>query len=261
MFLSSDSKILLWKRIAWAAIVVVALVFIGIFWLDIPLYKLMRHLDGLAWGVVERATDVKVWLVLSFAICAIFSGTVIFKKIFDKNDDKSNNKNASVSSQNKFVQILNGFAEKTGASAIIFTNDFKNKKWFEKIASASFAVFVSVAASGAIVWVLKGVIGRARPIIFDFWGRTGFAHWTFGNDYYDSMPSGHATANFAGLVILGMLFPKIKPWTWTLAIIIALSRVAHGAHFPSDILFGAFVGMLVADIVVYVTNKGIRHRA
>ena len=66
---------------------------------------------------------------------------------------------------------------------------------------------------------------------------------------FNSMPSGHATATFAGLVMLGLLAPKIKWATWTLAIVVGASRVAYGAHWPTDVLLGAFIGMVVADLV------------
>ena len=66
---------------------------------------------------------------------------------------------------------------------------------------------------------------------------------------FNSMPSGHTTICFAGLVMVGMLAPKYKALTWTLAIVIGLSRVAIGAHWPSDVILGAFIGMAIADIV------------
>ena len=102
--------------------------------------------------------------------------------------------------------------------------------------------------TGIVVKILKIMIGRARPVFFEALGMTGFFSPSF--DWaFNSMPSGHTAVSFAGLVMIGMLAPKYKPVTWTLAIVIALSRVAIGAHWPSDVIFGAFLGMVVADIV------------
>ena len=99
-----------------------------------------------------------------------------------------------------------------------------------------------------IVKVLKVFIGRERPILYEALGLTGFypPSWDWA---FNSMPSGHTAVSFAGLVMIGMLAPKYKPLTWTLAIVIGLSRVAIGAHWPSDVILGAFIGMVVADIV------------
>ena len=57
--------------------------------------------------------------------------------------------------------------------------------------------------------------------------------------------------------MLGLLAPKIKWFTWTLAIVIGLSRICVGAHWPSDVIFGAFIGMLAADVVKsWLKNRG-----
>ena len=61
--------------------------------------------------------------------------------------------------------------------------------------------------------------------------------------------NGHTFASFAGLVMLGLLAPKIKWFTWSLAILIGASRVFYGAHGPTDVILGAFIGMVAADLV------------
>jgi membrane-associated phospholipid phosphatase len=126
---------------------------------------------------------------------------------------------------------------------------------FEKTkASNAFLIFYSVLSAGVLVKVLKIFIGRARPIFFEALDMVGFylpsLDWAF-----NSMPSGHTTVTFAGLVMIGMLAPKYKVLTWTLAILVGFSRVAVGAHWPSDVLLGAFIGMVVADIIKWQLLK------
>ena len=81
-----------------------------------------------------------------------------------------------------------------------------------------------------------------------------FVPWDYEKVVH-SMPSGHTAVSFAALVMIGMLFPRIKWATWTLAVIIGVSRIYVGAHWPSDVIFGAFVGMICADIVKSVLKK------
>jgi undecaprenyl-diphosphatase len=75
---------------------------------------------------------------------------------------------------------------------------------------------------------------------------------------FNSMPSGHAAASFAGLVMIGLLFPKIKWVSWTIAIIAGISRIAIGDHWPSDVLLGAFIGMAAADFVKAMLSKKLK---
>ena len=114
--------------------------------------------------------------------------------------------------------------------------------------SHAFLIFYSILSAGVVVKVLKTIIGRARPIFFEALDMPGFFPPSF--DWaFNSMPSGHTTVSFAGLVMIGMLAPKFKALTWTLAIVIGASRVAIGAHWPSDVILGAFIGMAFADII------------
>jgi len=94
----------------------------------------------------------------------------------------------------------------------------------------------AIALSGLLVQILKHLFGRARPeqilVISD----------------YGSYPSGHV-ANAATLAaVLVVLLPR----AWTLAvaviwvIVMALSRTYLHAHWLSDTLGGAFVGVGIA---------------
>jgi undecaprenyl-diphosphatase len=67
-----------------------------------------------------------------------------------------------------------------------------------------------------------------------------------------SFPSSHAVNNFAGALILAFFFPRSKWWFFGFAAIVAFSRVSVGAHYPSDIIGGAVIGLLCAGFVLVV---------
>ncbi|HWY34753.1 MAG TPA: phosphatase PAP2 family protein [Nitrosopumilaceae archaeon] len=74
--------------------------------------------------------------------------------------------------------------------------------------------------------------------------------------------SGHA-ANTFGIATFLLLFFRDKKWGFKLliiswAIIMTYSRIYLGVHYPSDIICGATVGILLAIGVYYLYNRVVR---
>ena len=225
MFLTKDNK-LKTKWLAWGGAITLALVVIGIAWVDKPLYIFMRYLNAPIWNVFDRVFDAKIWLVLT--------GILLFVVFVKK----------SVNSGVKYKNVKNKF------SVSVVVKDFLGKVR----TNYAFLIFSSVLGAGVVANIIKVVLGRFRPVFFEALGITGFRPFSF-EWAFNSMPSGHTAATFAGLVMAGMLAPKIKPITWTLAIIVGASRVAYGTHWPTDVILGAFIGMVAADLIKYWAFK------
>jgi undecaprenyl-diphosphatase len=60
-----------------------------------------------------------------------------------------------------------------------------------------------------------------------------------------SFPSNHATNIFGAATVLSALFPPATLLWYFFALLIALSRVYVGVHFPLDVLGGALLGVSV----------------
>ena len=219
MFLGTDNK-MKWGRLAVALVVTAVLVVMGLVWFDAPVLLFMRGLDCRFWQLMGKIFDEKIWTA-AFAVAVL---VVYIKK--------------SLKSKIKFKNDRNRF------SLVAFLRDF----WLKTKGSNVFFIFCSILCTGVVVELAKVFIGRTRPILFEALEFRGFFPPSF-DWVFNSMPSGHTAISFAALVMIGMLAPRAKPLTWTLAILIGVSRVCVGAHWPTDVILGAFIGMVVADIV------------
>jgi membrane-associated phospholipid phosphatase len=63
-----------------------------------------------------------------------------------------------------------------------------------------------------------------------------------------SFPSGHAAAAFAFASGASRALPSASPGLHALAALVSYSRVHTGVHFPGDVVAGALIGAVVADV-------------
>jgi len=60
-----------------------------------------------------------------------------------------------------------------------------------------------------------------------------------------SLPSGHSAAAFAGAYLFGSHVPGWSALFYSLAAVVGFSRVYFGVHYPSDVVLGGIVGILL----------------
>ena len=93
--------------------------------------------------------------------------------------------------------------------------------------------------------LIKGAVGRLRPCHALDWIRV-LVDCGPGK----SFPSSHAVNNFAAAFVLSYFFRQYKYVFYSIATIIAYSRVYVGVHYPIDVASGAIIGVIISFIII-----------
>jgi undecaprenyl-diphosphatase len=109
-------------------------------------------------------------------------------------------------------------------------------------------LFLAIGIPSLFVTTVKRLIGRARPLVEG--SLDPFLYRPLGwSVEYASLPSGHATTACAAAFAIGTLWPKARAVMWAYALVIGISRVVLTAHYPSDVVVGAIVGVVAVLLV------------
>lgn len=109
----------------------------------------------------------------------------------------------------------------------------------------SILIFTTAFFGASITLILKAVISRVRPLAEEFSG--------------GSFPSGHSTV--VVLFFISLLFvisskykSKIKIVANIAIILVPISRLAIGAHYPTDVVAGLLLGSITVDLMIAYNN-------
>ena len=129
-------------------------------------------------------------------------------------------------------------------------------------------LFATGVAAGLLADVVKfGLISRIRPFpaqarwdqIHTVWDT--FGQWLplgQGGSVMQSFPSAHTATAVAIGIALGRMYPHGRLVFWSLAAAVGLQRVETGAHYLSDALCGAALGVLAAQLCSRVPVLGLK---
>jgi undecaprenyl-diphosphatase len=105
--------------------------------------------------------------------------------------------------------------------------------------SEALLVAASVISSTIVIYVVKMLASRARPVLWD-------TEWYWGS----SFPSGHTLAVAAFSTAATLCVGRIRPASRNLALsiailwisLVAISRLVLGVHWPTDVLVAVCIG-------------------
>lgn len=108
------------------------------------------------------------------------------------------------------------------------------------------ALMLAVGAVNLLIyWTLKRSTRRPRP----FAQCPDIRACVPAPDVF-SFPSGHALHATAFAVVLAVHYPALSPLLAVHVLLVAMSRVVLGMHFPSDVLVGCVVGAGTASVAL-----------
>lgn len=121
----------------------------------------------------------------------------------------------------------------------------------EKIVMISIVAFSSLFARYVITELIRFFYHRPRPFL------TYHVHQLLPETSY-SFPSGHSTFFFAFSYAIYLYNKKWGVWFLGATVLMTISRIMAGVHYPSDIVGGAIIGILAAKLSFVYLRKRLR---
>lgn len=110
---------------------------------------------------------------------------------------------------------------------------------------------LTVPGERQLVEVLKDWIGRPRPALEPLWMMPQSLAY----------PSGHAANSMTAFVAVALLATSVR-WRWSvgvaaivIALLVGLSRIFLGVHWPSDVIGGWALGLIAIGVALEIGER------
>ena len=214
-----------------------------------------KYLEGFGNDFVEVVSSPKSWskkdvLRLWGVLGAGILVYTVDQEIHQWSLDQRNSSSSNAS------RLIENIGHGTFLSALIatmyVTGEISDDKNLRKTALLSLEGWLT---SGLIVQGMKFITGRARPHTEESFS----SFHPFSSEHRNkSFPSGHAASAFAVAVVIANHSEKfsIDFLSYSLATLVAMSRVHNSEHWMSDVFIGSAVGYFVGNKILALNKPG-----
>ena len=122
-------------------------------------------------------------------------------------------------------------------------------KYNELFKPAAWTILIAFAVELPGYFILKHSIRRIRP----FNAHSDVENLVYPIDEF-SFPSGHTSVAFLMATIIASFSPFLAVPVYVFALLVGISRIYVGVHYPSDIIGGIFYGVGMGHLAIYLTK-------
>ncbi len=126
--------------------------------------------------------------------------------------------------------------------------------WLKKQRKVATYMICALIIDTVFMAILKWTFLRPRPF------ETHSSIKVLDIENGPSFPSGHSARAFSAAIVIGSFYTKARIPLFILAILVALSRIYVGVHYPLDVIYGAFNGVLVGILCLSLPIKGLEKK-
>jgi membrane-associated phospholipid phosphatase len=204
----------------------------------------LKIASGKSYGnlFVKRA-PIFYWLI-GIAVAAI---AIALSFHFDDSvrDFMMQHQNRAIRNFMRYVSLLGDWPSHTLVGLVLLGFAWRrgNKQWTRIF----LAMLIAMSLAGVTGHVIKRAIPRPRPSVHTDvrWGGLRFS------SKYHAFPSGHVGGSTAFFGVLIIARRRVGLACLPIPILIGFSRMYLGAHYLSDVVCAAVLGMLCALVVAY----------
>jgi undecaprenyl-diphosphatase len=157
-----------------------------------------------------------------------------------------------------FLDINLDFQNRFFDTLFPFLRDFTFVFWIgfiiylviKKEKKLALLITAGIIAGAILTFPVKYFFERERP-----YEQIDSTRLIAPTEFDPSFPSGHTEMSFLATTIASKFHPEYSKYLYAFSIIVALSRIYVGVHFPIDTIGGVIIGILVGRLMLMFAKR------